>query len=314
MEREANYVAVGTFILLIIAMGVGFVLWYTDAKDGRNYDLYEIYFTGSVSGLDRGSPVRYLGVDVGRVRRISIDRLHPGRVVAVAEISRDAPISSATRASLQLQGVTGLLFINLKELETGNKAQLAKELAKGENYPIIVSVASDFDTFLASLPELMGRANNLLTSIDRVFSEQNIQSLSQTVANLRDASAGLPATTRNVGHLLEQTSATVAELRGAAVELRGMATDSRPQIHAAIEKFSVVAENLAQTSQRIDRLSKQSEAQLGHFANNGLFEMERLVRETRSAAREFRDLSRSLKDNPSQILYEPPVSGVEIEK
>jgi phospholipid/cholesterol/gamma-HCH transport system substrate-binding protein len=38
------------------------------------------------------------------------------------------------------------------------------------------------------------------------------------------------------------------------------------------------------------------------------------VRETRSAAREFRDLSRSLRENPSQILYEPPESGVEIQK
>ena len=46
----------------------------------------------------------------------------------------------------------------------------------------------------------------------------------------------------------------------------------------------------------------------------GLFELERLVRETRSAAREFRDLSRSLRENPSQILYEPPPSGVEIQK
>jgi hypothetical protein len=45
-----------------------------------------------------------------------------------------------------------------------------------------------------------------------------------------------------------------------------------------------------------------------------LFELERLVRETRSAAREFRDLSRSLRENPSQILYEPPESGVEIPK
>ena len=63
MEREANYVAVGAFILLVVAMGVGFVLWYTDANDSRDYDLYEIYFTGSVSGLDRGSPVRYLGVE-----------------------------------------------------------------------------------------------------------------------------------------------------------------------------------------------------------------------------------------------------------
>ncbi len=68
MEKDANYVAVGAFIIVVVAMAVGFVLWYSGARDGRDYGLYEIYFTGSVSGLDRGSPVRYLGVDVGRCR------------------------------------------------------------------------------------------------------------------------------------------------------------------------------------------------------------------------------------------------------
>ena len=123
MEREANYVAVGAFILLVIAMAVGFVLWYTDAKDSRDFELYEVYFAGSVSGLDRGSPVRYLGVDVGRVRRLDIDRDNPGRVVAVVEVDRSAPISSATRASLGLQGVTGLLYIDLREVPDVNKTK-----------------------------------------------------------------------------------------------------------------------------------------------------------------------------------------------
>src|SRR5918994_4269666 len=99
MEREANYVAVGAFILLVMAMAVGFVLWYTDANDSRDYELYEIYFTGSVSGLDRGSPVRYLGVDVGRVRRLSIDKSDPTRVQVVVEVDEQAPVSAATRAS-----------------------------------------------------------------------------------------------------------------------------------------------------------------------------------------------------------------------
>ena len=71
MEREANYLAVGTFILLVLGMGDRISCsGTTDANDGREYEVYEIQFAGSVSGLDRGSPVRYLGVDVGRVRRL----------------------------------------------------------------------------------------------------------------------------------------------------------------------------------------------------------------------------------------------------
>jgi phospholipid/cholesterol/gamma-HCH transport system substrate-binding protein len=309
MEREANYVAVGAFILLVVAMAVGFVLWYTDANDQRDYDLYEIYFTGSVSGLDRGSPVRYLGVDVGRVRRLSIDKHDASRIVAIAEIDREAPISSATRASLGLQGVTGLLFINLKEVPNVNKAV---PLAMGERYPVIDSIASDFDVFLSSLPELMGRANEILARVGRVFSDENLQALSDTVRNLKAATTGLPQTSQNITKLVDELRGTVKEIDGAAQTLRGISEDARPEVKLALEHLTQTANNLAQASERMDRFTQKSEKQLGSFSEQGLFELERLVRETRSAAREFRDLSRSLRENPSQILYEPPASGVEI--
>jgi phospholipid/cholesterol/gamma-HCH transport system substrate-binding protein len=311
VEREANYVAVGAFILLVVAMAVGFVLWYTDANDSRDYDLYEIYFTGSVSGLDRGSPVRYLGVDVGRVRRLSIDRRDASRIVAVVEIDREAPISSATRASLGLQGVTGLLYVNLKEVPNINKAV---PLAMGERYPVIQSIASDFDVFLSSLPELMGRANELLARVGRVFSDDNLRGLADTVNNLRAATVGLPQTSQNITKLVDEMRVTVNEINGAAQQLRAISEDARPEVKIALERLTETANNLAQASQRMDRFTQKSEAQLGNFSEQGLFELERLVRETRSAAREFRDLSRSLRENPSQILYEPPAGGVEIDK
>ena len=309
MEREANYVAVGAFILLVAAMAIGFVLWYSDANDSRDYDLYEIYFTGSVSGLDRGSPVRYLGVDVGRVRRLSIDRRDASRIVAVAEIDSEAPISAATRASLGLQGVTGLLFINLKEVPNVDKS---RPLPPGERYPVIPSIASDFDVFLSSLPEVMGRANDLLLRIGRVFSDENLQGLAETVKSLRTATAGLPQTSQNMARLVDDLRTTVTEIDGAARELRGMTEEARPEVKQALSRLSDTANNLAQASERMNRFTAKSEAQLGNFSEQGLFELERLVRETRAAAREFRDLSRSLRENPSQILYEPPQSGVEI--
>lgn len=310
VEREANYVAVGAFILLVIAMGVGFVLWYTDANDRRQYDLYEIYFTGSVSGLNRGGPVRYLGVDVGRVRRLSIDPTDASRVLVVAEIDREAPITSATRASLGLQGVTGLLFINLKEVPTENKT---KQLPQGQRYPVIESVASDFDVFLASLPELVGRTNSLLERIGRVFSDDNLTSITETIENLRATTGALPGTARNIAELVLQLQSTMEEIDGTASSLRAMSEEARPEVRAALGQLSDAASSLAAASARLDDFTRKSEVQLGHFSEQGLFELERLVRDTRQAAREFRDLSRSLRENPSQILYEPPPSGVEID-
>lgn len=309
MERDANYVAVGAFILIAAAMAVLFVIWYTDARDGREYNLYEIYFAGSVSGLDRGSPVRYLGVDVGRVRRLSIDPADASRVQVVAEIDNRAPISSATRASLGMQGVTGLLYVNLREQAGTSKTD---PLPQGAQYPVIDSVASDFDVFLASLPELMGRATSLLERLGRVLSDDNLADVAATLKSVRTASATLPQTSRDVAALIKELRGTVAEINGAAQSLRAMTEEARPGVTDAVARMSEIADNLARASARIDTLTAKSETQLGHFTEQGLFELERLVREARSAAREFRDLSRNLQENPSQIIYEPKESGVEI--
>jgi phospholipid/cholesterol/gamma-HCH transport system substrate-binding protein len=309
MERDAHYVAVGAFILLVIAFAVGFVLWYTDANDGLVYERYEIYYTGSVSGLDRGSPVRFLGVDVGRVRRLSIDQTNPTRVQVIVEIDGSAPVSAATRASLGWQGVTGLLYVDLKEQADVDRSA---PLLKGQQYPVIESVESDFDAFIATLPEMMSRANGLLERLGRVVSDENLTGIADTIKGLRDTMETMPQTSRDVQKLVVELRATVAEIHAASQSLRAMTDESRPEVKVALKRMTDVANNLAEASLRVDRFTKQSEVQLGNFTDQGLFELERLMRETRQAAREFRDLSRSLQENPSQILYEPPESGVEI--
>src|ERR1700761_6863237 len=103
VDRNTNYVVVGAFVLLVIGMALSFVYWYTDQRDKRTYHRYEIYYDGTVSGLTAGSPVRYLGVDVGKVARIMLDPRQRRRVEVIADIDANAPIDSRTTALLSLQ-------------------------------------------------------------------------------------------------------------------------------------------------------------------------------------------------------------------
>src|SRR3982075_1326369 len=118
MEREANYAAVGAFVLVIALVGALFVYWYSDTREHKVFRRYEIYFDGSVSGLERGAAVRYLGVGVGRVQQMHIDPRDPGRVQVIVDIDSSTPISDKTLAQLQLQGVTGLLYIDLAQIRS----------------------------------------------------------------------------------------------------------------------------------------------------------------------------------------------------
>jgi phospholipid/cholesterol/gamma-HCH transport system substrate-binding protein len=309
MDRDANYVAVGAFVLLVIAMAVSFVFWYTDQRDKRTYERYEIYFPGTVSGLSAGSPVRYLGVDVGKVARISIDPERRNRVQVIADIESSAPIDGRTQASLSLQGVTGLLFIDLQQ---DHKVTAPGVLAQGIDYPVIRSAPSDFDVLLSNLPALTTNLVELADRLNQVFSDENVRAFRATLDNARLASERLPGTVREVEELVVEVRQTNREVQGAAADLRGIEAHTAPDIESAMTNIRHVAENLAKTSDRLEQFIADNEPGVSRFTRQSLPEFEQLLRESRQAARDFRDLSRSLKQNPSQLIYEPNYRGVEV--
>jgi phospholipid/cholesterol/gamma-HCH transport system substrate-binding protein len=311
MDRDANYVAVGAFVLLVIAMAVAFVLWYTNQQEKRIYLRYEIYFPGSVSGLSPGSPVRYLGVDVGKVARILIDPQQRNRVLVIADIEATAPIDGRTRASLSLQGITGLLFIDLKQ---DGKSTVPSALADGLHYPVIRSAPSDFDVLLSNLPTLATNLVELVNRVDRIFSDENVRAFKATLDNARLASERLPGTVREIQELVASARETTQEVKGAVADLRGIEAHAAPDIESAVTNMRHVADNLAQTSDLLEHFVADNEPVLSRFTQQSLPEFEQLLRESRQAARDFRDLSRSLKQNPSQLIYEPNYRGVEVAK
>jgi phospholipid/cholesterol/gamma-HCH transport system substrate-binding protein len=309
MDRETNYVAVGAFVMLAIALGTAFVLWYSDAQDKRIYNRYEIYFEGTVSGLTEGSPVRYLGVTVGSVKRIRLDPRQRKTVQVIVDIDSTAPIDSSTLASLNLQGITGLLYIDLEQQKS---AATGGPLAAGQQYPIIRTAPSDFDLLLSSLPTLATHAVELVDHMNQVFSDENMRALKSTLENVRQASERLPVTLREAQGLVADARRASQEIEGAAAQLKVIAAGAAPDIQTALSRVRQVTENLAQTTGRLDRFVADNEPGFTHFTGESLPQLEQLLRESREAARDFRDLSRSLKQDPSQLIYQPPHQGVQV--
>ncbi len=309
MDRDANYVAVGSFVLLVLAMAAGFVVWYTESGDRREYQRYEIYFDGSVFGLSEGGSVRYLGVAVGRIHRIGLDPRDPGRVRVLADISEGTPIKSGTVARLALQGVTGLLFIDLRPADPDKpRSRKVPSIA----HPVIPSEQSDFDVFVSSLPDVMARADEVLQRRSAVMSDQNIARVGRTLEGIESASTELPATVREARGLLADLRRTAAEMEGAAAGVRELTASSGEQIKATVARLREVAENASRATRRLDDFIAANEDNFDRFADQGLAELEQLVRETRRAVRAFESLSRSLEQDPSRLVYEPARSGVEI--
>ena len=312
MEREANYVAVGAFVLLLAVMGVLFVYWYSDSREQHTYNKYEVYFDGSVSGLSVGGQVRYLGVDIGRVARIRLDPRAGNRVQVLVDIDSTAPISERTLAELSLQGVTGLLYIDLQQQSAGGQEQRVMAPVPSEHYPVIRSIHSNFDVFLSSLPEIASRIGELATRGNQVLSDENLERFGRMMSHVDQATATLPQTARDAGALLLELRAVTAESRTVIAQLRDTANTAGPDLAATVARMRTTADHLAAASEQLEGLLAESRGALHGFVQQSLPQVEGLVRDVRAAAHEFQQLSHGLRADPSQFFYKPVPAGVEI--
>jgi phospholipid/cholesterol/gamma-HCH transport system substrate-binding protein len=309
MERDAKYAAVAAFALLAIAAAVAFVWWYSGRGDRRDYVRYEIYFDGSVSGLSRGSPVRYLGVDVGRVQGLTVQRSHAGRVKVVADIDSEAPISGATIATLGLLGLTGLLYIDLQQ---SPGASPDTPLVEGDAYPVIESRKGDIEAFLEKMPDLMGRIARVVERVERLLSDKNLEAVSTTLANVESASQDLPAMSRNAAALTADLRGTSQQVNELMKSLRSLTDEASPQIETTLASVTASADKLNRTADGLERIVVDNEATLSQFAGSGVSDLQQLIIDLRATSDEVRELARSLRDRPSGLLIQQKETGMEI--
>jgi len=307
MEREANYAAVGAFVLAVALAAALFVYWYSGTRVHRTYQRYEIYFNGTVSGLEQGAAVRYLGVRVGRVVDMRIDPRDPGRVEVIAAIQSTTPISARTIAELDLQGLTGLLYIDLQE-----SPRPAPPSVKSLQYPVIRAAPSQFDAFVAGLPRLSAAAGGVIQRLNRLLSDQNIEDVSESLDNISQASRSLPQTVQSVNALLLQLRAATVELDETAKSARNLMDTAGPQVTSIVRRLNAMADNLSQATDQLNKMIAENRGDIRAFTHSSLPEIEGFVREGRAAAEDIRQLSESLRQNPSQLLYQPTPAGVEI--
>ncbi len=134
METRANHLLVGSFVLLLIAGLVVFVVWLARFQFEAEFERYDILFEGRVTGLSVGSKVSLRGVPVGEVRDIGIDPDNVERVRVTIEVAAETPVREDTVASLEQQGITGVANILLSG---GSQDSPPLVAAAGEPRPVI---------------------------------------------------------------------------------------------------------------------------------------------------------------------------------
>ena len=258
METKANYVLIGVFTLSVIVGAFLFVLWLSGAARTPEHKTYRIVFTGSVSGLTRGSSVLFNGLNVGSVRSIDFLEKDPSRVAAIVDVAGRTPIKTDTKARLELQGLTGVAAI---ALTGGAETTASLEPGKDGAPPTIYAEPSQLQNLLETVQRLSVRADELIGKANKLLDE-NSASITDTLANadtfskaLADNSSGVNAALKGVADLGRTLAPLTSKLQTLSDDVDNLvkAVDV-DKVRGVVSNIDAFAATLARNQGYVDSL------------------------------------------------------------
>jgi phospholipid/cholesterol/gamma-HCH transport system substrate-binding protein len=244
METRANYVLIGAFVLLAAAALMLFTLWIAGTPLNRSYSTYDVVFEGPVNGLTEGGEVRFNGIKVGEVRRLSLDRQDPNRVIARIQVDSQTPVRTDSVAQLNFLGITGVTFI---QILAGKPDQ---PLLKSEDFrapPVIRTERTALDELFQGGQDLLTVTGDAINRVNAALSEENVEHVTAILVNVRKVSDKLARD----GGVIDSMQSALNSLDKAAISIQTTSNS----VNAAVENVDEdVAQLVADASEAVKNL------------------------------------------------------------
>ncbi len=284
MTSRFNYAMVGLFVLVFGAAWLAISLWLTLGDYSTQYTTYRVYIDESVSGLYRDAPVKYRGVDVGKVSEIDLNPDVPDQVQLTLALKSDTPIHEDTLAELSVQGLTGIASLELKGGTLDSPILTAEE---GEEYPVIPSAPSFFARLDTSATELIANLNALTKSLARLLDEDGRTSLREILANLNTITAAIARRDDE----LEQTIVSASRMMESGAEAAEQFKPLLAQVGETAKSVELMADNIAEAGDSLDRYIDSSGSGVQQFSQQTLPEFGSLIMELRQLANTLQNIA-----------------------
>lgn len=283
MATKGQNVKLGLFVIVSLVVMVGLAVTFTTFNP---LDRTAAYYVESddAGGLDIGSSVQIMGVQVGTVSSIELRPEGRESVVLTLDIDREVVIQSDAMAYFELEGVAGQKVVDIRGGSPG-----AARLDPGE-------YIERGETLLDRLPDraerLMVRTTELLETTDRMV--RQIDSVAREVDLAR------------VNRILESTDDLVGRLGRTSEAVEGMVNESRPPLRRSFDsleetmaRLRVVAESADGAVQNLDRAATE----IRSVVRNNDDELRATLRNMRQTSQHLNTLSAELKRQPRLLIF-----------
>ncbi len=304
MENKAHAFLAGLFALLL-SIGLLTAMWWMGGDHTEQRE-YRILSEIPVSGLNSQAAVRYRGVTVGRVQDITLDPTNPNRIFINIAVDATLKLNKDTYAELASQGLTGLSYIEMDSPGTNN--------APLDDTPIplrqsgMKKMMESGMGIIEKTAKLEENADKLLTSLNRLLTEENTRKIASLLENMERSSAALEPllkssqhTSDKAGKLLDEInprelSATLDAVRQASLSARETAETARPtllQVQKSLAEF-----------ERMSRHIEDVTTDLGENLNyETLPRIHELAHQLNRDAKSLNRLMETLEEEPQSAIF-----------
>ncbi|HEX4510746.1 MAG TPA: MlaD family protein [Burkholderiaceae bacterium] len=297
MDTKVNFAAVGLFVILLGAALVAAVLWLAAGGAVRQHvSLYQALSKESVAGLNVNAPVKYRGVDVGKVRTIRLVPGDPQVVQLVFEIREGTPIKTDTYATLTTQGLTGIGYI---ELGGGSASAPALEPSTPGEVPLIATHPSLSARLEQVLTHVLGSVETTTHNLDTVFSDTNQKALTTTLANIASITQTLAERRGSIDAALKNADRTMANAARVSAQL----DTTLARIDHAVDSFDAMSRQVGQTAAGANQAVTSVGSDVQRFTNESLPQLENLMNELSVLSASLRRLTDETERNPKSLIF-----------
>jgi len=296
MENRSHALTTGFFTIVLLIAAILYGLWFN--RDRVERQPYVIATAQSIPGLNPQAPVRYRGLEVGKVGSISFDPRVAGQILITLNINTDAPITTTTYAQLGYQGVTGIAFIQLDDDKTGSP-RMSTNADNPARIPLRSGLLDQLEKrgreILTQTEEVTRRLNNLLSPANQKTILGAFSDVSETAQKYRELPQQLQPTIDKLPALADQTQKALNSVNKLATDVdRLTATLQAPG--GAIDRITTTA----------DRIGTSVEAVAGGIELDTLPQVNSLSDDTRASMRALRKTMNKINDRPQSLIFGGP--------
>ena len=295
MQGRVNYTVVGIFVVALTVFLFVAIFWLTSFGHGKEYHTYLVYVHEDVTGLSVESPVRFNGVKVGYVQSIRLDHNNPRLVRLELSIEPHTPISTSTFAILNAQGVTGVVYLNLKA-ETESAPLLVA--APGKKYPEIPSKPSLLMQLSTALPEITTDIQHLSSSIAQVLDTDNRQSIKDSLRNIATITKTMADNSTDFTETLHSLDNSLANISEASNHLPKTVL----QLNKTLTSVDALSVQMSKTAASIDSTMRSGQMVIHNFSDQVMPNAQQALSNLSRVTMSMQHLTDELERDPSMLV------------